>query len=124
MAITIRGTVKQVGEVFTKGDFQKKELLLTVDEESRYPQDIPIDFINKDIDLLNVVGPGDKVAIDINFRGNEWNGKHYVSINGWKLSVDKKATAPPPAASPAPAAAPQAVAPDAGADAGDDDLPF
>jgi len=95
MSLVLEGTVKEIGDLIEKGTFSKKEILLTIDESSQWPQDIPIDVINKSVSILDSVGVGDKISIDINLRGNEYNGRHYPSINGWRLNVVTKGTGIP-----------------------------
>lgn len=80
----ISGKIKVIGEhqVFDSG-FSKVQLVITSDEQ--YPSDIPIDFLKDKGDLLQNFNVGDSVKVSINIRGSEYNGKHYVSLNGWKI---------------------------------------
>jgi hypothetical protein len=69
-----------------------KKRLLVIETEEQYVQKIPIDFVQGKCDLLNEIGIGDKVKVSINVRGNEYNEKYYVSLNGWKIEVTEKAS--------------------------------
>jgi hypothetical protein len=47
---------------------------------------VAIDFVKDKCDVLNAYKVGDSVEVGINIRGNEYNGKYYVSLQGWKIS--------------------------------------
>jgi len=82
----ILGKVKVLGEtevVGSAGTFKKRTLVVSTEEQ--YVQHIPIDFVQDKCDLLNSYAVGDGVKVSINVRGNEYNGKYYVSLNGWKI---------------------------------------
>jgi hypothetical protein len=66
--------------------FSKKTVIVRTKEE--YPQEIPVEFTNKKIELLGSYKEGDDVEIAINIRGREWKGnnKWFVSIDGWKIN--------------------------------------
>lgn len=85
----LQGTVKKITEVqtFTSG-FQKREMVLTTEEQ--YPQPINIEFLQEKGDLLNQLKEGDKVKVAINIRGREWTSpqgevKYFNSIVGWRV---------------------------------------
>jgi hypothetical protein len=94
--MTIQGRVKQVGQTETVGEkqFRKRELVVTTQEQ--YPQDIPIQFVQDKTALLDTIFTGADVTVHINVRGNEYNGKHYVSLQGWKIESSGSAPAPAP----------------------------
>lgn len=80
------GKVHQVGETMTVGSagtFKKRTIVIATSEQ--YVQHIPIDFVQDKCDLLNDFKVGQEVKVFINVRGNEYNGKFYVSLNGWKI---------------------------------------
>ena len=60
---------------------------IVVTEDGQYPNDIPIDFLKDKSDLLNNFGIGQEVNVSVNIRGSEYNGKNYVSLNGWKIEA-------------------------------------
>lgn len=97
----IIGKIKELGETMTVGSagtFRKRTLVVSTDEQ--YVQHVPIDFVQDKCEILNSYKAGENVKVSINIRGNEYNGKYYVSLNGWK--IEKLATevhsAPMPAA--------------------------
>ncbi len=89
MSNTVKGTVIEVGGVqtFSNGSFKKRELTVRIDEDSPYPQEVPIEFVQAKTDLIENLRAGDKVAVDINIRGSKYNGRRFSSINGWRVSV-------------------------------------
>ena len=87
----ILGKIKVIGEtevVGSAGTFKKRTLVVSTEEQ--YVQHIPIDFVQDKCDLLNSYAIDDSVKVSINVRGNEYNGKYYVSLNGWKLEKTNK----------------------------------
>lgn len=85
----LQGTVKKITEVQTfASGFQKREMVLTTEEQ--YPQPINIEFLQEKGDLLNTLKEGDKVKVAINIRGREWTSpqgevKYFNSIVGWRV---------------------------------------
>ena len=83
----ITGKIHLIGETQTVGSagtFRKRTLVIKTDEQ--YSQSIPIDFIQDKCEILDKYNVGDSVTVGINVRGNEYNGKFYVSLNGWKIN--------------------------------------
>jgi len=94
----LEGTLKLINDTQTfDSGFTKREVVLTTNEQ--YPQDIKVDFVKDKCAVLDSYKVGDAVNIGINIRGNEYNGKYYVNIQGWK--IDKAGQAAPQEA-PAP----------------------
>ena len=97
------GKIIVLGETMTVGSagtFKKRTIVIETDEQ--YKQTIPVDFVQDKTEILNAYKVGESVKIGINIRGNEYNGKYYVSLNGWNInkhdtnnaspSVNKKET--------------------------------
>lgn len=101
----LQGTVKKITEVQTfASGFQKREMVLTTEEQ--YPQPINIEFLQEKGDLLNQLKEGDKVKVSINIRGREWTSpqgdvKYFNSITGWKVeNIDSAGGFEPTQATP------------------------
>lgn len=75
--------VKETQEVGTTG-FKKRLIVVATDEQ--YSQSIPIDFVQDKCSKLDNIQVGEEVTIDVNLRGNEYNGKYYVSLQGWQIA--------------------------------------
>jgi single-strand DNA-binding protein len=122
----IKGILHHVAdvEVFESG-FKKREFVIQI-EDGKYPQNIKIEAIKDDVLYLESYLLGDSISCSFNLRGNEYNGKFYVSLQAWKFDRKK------PGAAPAPAAAQQRSAMQSGAKPPekvyekneDDDVPF
>jgi len=78
--IIILGDTVTVGSA---GTFRKRTLVIETDEQ--YKQTIPVDFVQDKCDVLNNYGIGDSVKVSINIRGNEYQGKYFCSLQGWRI---------------------------------------
>tara|TARA_R110002012_G_scaffold322078_1_gene554686 strand:- start:8154 stop:8429 length:276 start_codon:yes stop_codon:yes gene_type:complete len=90
MNTKVKGQVKEVTALFEKGDFKKRSLIITTQEE--YPQTLEVEFIKTKEELLDVVNVGENVEISVNIKGREWTNpqgevKYFTSLNGWKVEV-------------------------------------
>jgi hypothetical protein len=90
--IEIKGTVETILEIqeFASG-FKKRTIV--VNTGGKYPQLVPVDFAKEKINLLDSLTDGQEVTIGVNLRGNEYNGKYYVSLAGWKVDAGATTTA-------------------------------
>ena len=93
----VTGKIKVIGETktFGTGNFAKRDLVVTTDEQ--YPQMILIEFVQDKCDILNKYKLGDSVKVGINLRGREWINpegvaKYFNSIQGWR--IEKASDAP------------------------------
>jgi len=105
--LTLKGTVNHIGKVEapveSNPDFTKRELWLTIDEDTEYPQTVNIEFLKDKTSALDKFSAGDQVEVDINVRGNKSkDGKRcFNSLNGWRIrgvasgGTDTPATEPP-----------------------------
>lgn len=114
----LTGIIKVIGEEekFDSG-FYKKMFVVTTDE--RFPQDIKLELFKEKVEQIAHAKVGQKVKASFDLRGNEYNGKYYVSLVAWKVEPVGAAQAPAPAP-PAPTE-PAPVDVDTIAE---DDLPF
>ena len=86
MSLQLKGTIKLIGEkqTFDSG-FQKVEFVLTTNDE-KYPQDVKFEIVQDKVDdFLKYNKVGSVVDVDFNVRGNEYQGKYYVSLTAWKV---------------------------------------
>ena len=81
----IKGKVFLVGETETIGTKDFKKRLLVVETDEQYSQKIPIDFVQDKVTLLDFITTGQEVVVSVNVRGNEYNGKYYVGLQGWQI---------------------------------------
>lgn len=90
--MNIKGKVKQVMDTQVISEkFSKRDLILTTDGNTDYPQHIAIQFTQDRVGLLDGLAPGDEIDISINLRGREWKSpkdgtiKFFNTIEGWKI---------------------------------------
>lgn len=90
----LTGTVKTLMEPmkFDSG-FTKREFVVTTDGD-KYPQDIRLECVKDRCALLNGVEPGQRVTVSFDLRGNEYKGRHFVSLSAWKVEVAREPSAP------------------------------
>lgn len=88
--MNITGHIKLIKETQTFGNkgFQKRELVITTDDQ--YPQPILIEFHKEKCDILDNYSIGQKVEIGINLQGREWispNGeiRYFNTFKGWQI---------------------------------------
>ena len=116
MELKLEGRIKLINETQTwDSGFSKREFVVTTQEQ--YPQDVKFEAVKDKAAALDAYAVGDNVEVSFNVRGNEYNGKYYVSLQSWKINKAGAA----PASAPTPQAPDTAIAP-----MGDeeDDLPF
>lgn len=89
--IKVIGTIETIFDVQQISQtFRKRECVINTG--GTYAQQILVQFTNDSCDLLDDVRFDDHVEIDINIRGKEWTGpngevKYFVTLQGWKLSI-------------------------------------
>lgn len=86
----ITGNIKLIQDIVSGtskagNEWSKQTIVVTTNE--KYPQDLAIDFLGDSIKSINNFQVGNPVTVAINLRGQEYNGKYYTSINGWKISA-------------------------------------
>lgn len=86
----ITGTVDQIFEPATRGNYTSRKLWLTTDET--YPQTLEVECGGKKSDLFNNLSAGKQVDIYINLNGRKWvpEGKEprvFNALSAWKVDV-------------------------------------
>jgi hypothetical protein len=86
----IEGTVRHVGQTESVGSngFQKR--LIVVETADKYDNLCPIEFKKDKCALLDQVTVGQRVTVDVNIGGREYNGRYFPSITGWKVTVAER----------------------------------
>ena len=83
--MTLTGQILVICQTESVGTNNFKKRLLVVETEEQYKQKIPIEFVQDKCDLLDKYQVCQKVTVSINLRGNEYNGKYYASVQGWRI---------------------------------------
>ena len=81
----ITGKVHLIGQTEEVGSngFTKRQVVIATDEQ--YVQHVPIDFVKDKTPILDSYKVGDEVKVSVNVRGNEYNGRYYVNLQGWRI---------------------------------------
>jgi len=125
------GNIKVINDTqsFPSG-FTKREFVVTTTKD-KYPQDLKFEVVKDKCSLLDNFETGQEVQVTFDIRGNEYNGKYYVSLSCWKIQgADGSAGPSRSSASPAsnnrttPAAEPSMADLRKDDDFDDDDVPF
>lgn len=90
----VKGVIHLIKETEVIGEKGFRKRLLVVKTEAKYKNLIPIEFTQDGVDMLDGYYEGDEVSVAINVGGQEWNGKYFASINGWKISKADDAPEP------------------------------
>jgi len=123
-------TIKETQKVSER--FKKREFVVKTEEESPYPQLIPLQFTQDRCDNLDAYKQGDKVNVEFYLKGREWTSpqgevKHFLSLDAWSINKEGSAMNTAPSASESgsipPPPAPVNFDSDNGNDP-EDDLPF
>lgn len=82
------GTIVKKHGKETKGqnNFTFERVWLRIDETSQYPQTIELQAAGQKANLFDNYPEGATVTVDVNLRGNEYNGKIYNQIQAWRVS--------------------------------------
>ena len=99
-------------ETVGKNNLRKQTIVLEEINDREWKGGLVVDFFNDKIDLVKWFKEGDHVAVGINTRANEYNGRWFNWVSGWKIDA---------IASNGWEAAPAAAAP---TEEYSDDLPF
>ncbi|MEO8613931.1 MAG: DUF3127 domain-containing protein [Luteolibacter sp.] len=88
------GKIKLISETqsFPSG-FTKREFVVTTAND-KYPQDLKFEVVKDKCSLLDSYQEGQEVQVTFDIRGNEYNGKYYVSLSCWKIQSSDGMPAP------------------------------
>lgn len=110
MSYKFEGEIKLINKTQTwDSGFKKREIIVTSND--MFPQDIKFEFLKDDVEMLDGFKKGQKVVIDFNLRGNEYQGKYYTNLNAIGISKLGKSTK-------------KEEMPDLSSDGDEDDIPF
>jgi hypothetical protein len=89
----LNGTVKMIGAKQQVSDkFSKREFVVTINREDKYPQDILMQMTNDKCDILNSFMEGQDVEVSFNLRGREWTSpqgeiKYFNTLEAWRVEL-------------------------------------
>ena len=86
----IKGRLKlKTKEQIISDKFKKREFVITIDEKTKYPQDILLVLTQTKTDIVDQFNEGDIINCHINFKGREYNGKYFTTIECWQITTDE-----------------------------------
>jgi hypothetical protein len=82
--MNVTGKLKLVNEAqsFASG-FVKREFVITTDE--KYPQDLKFELVKEKVTDIDKYPIGSSIDVSFNLRGQEYQGKYFVSLQAWKI---------------------------------------
>lgn len=92
MSLTLTGTIKKIGATEQVSDkFKKREIVITDDSNSQYPQHIQLQASQDRCTILDQFYVGDNVTVHFNLRGREWTSpqgevKYFNTLEVWKIA--------------------------------------
>ena len=93
MSFEIKGVVHHIGPIEEIGEKGFRKSIIVIDTGGEYPQLIPVEFTGDKADATQDCSVGEILSVSFNLRGNEYNGRFYVNLKGWK--IDKASTTKP-----------------------------
>lgn len=89
MTVEVKGTIKELFNTKQVTEtFAQKEVIVTIDENSKYPQHICIQANNDKIGALDNFKVGDAVIVRCNLNGREAKGRYFNSLTLWTITKD------------------------------------
>lgn len=86
MSYTYKGTIQSIEDTVFRGEkkFATRKFVVT-DHAEKYPQTIQLEFQQDKCDLLDKYRTGSLVNVSFNLRGNQYQGKTYVTLVAWSI---------------------------------------
>ena len=88
---TIEGRIIHLGQVEQKSEKFRMRIIV-IETADKYPQQIPVQFTNANVDKAESLKLGDVVTISCNIRGREYSGKWYISLDAWRIEATAQST--------------------------------
>lgn len=85
MSFQLSGLIHHIGEIEERGNFKFRQVILQVDDGSRYTQYVAFQFSQARADLPESRNVGERVTIEFNIRGKESAGRYYNTLDAWKI---------------------------------------
>ena len=93
-AVKVKGKVVFVGQTQVVGEkeFKKREIVLELDGNPNYPDEVAFEATKDKCDELNGISIGDEVELHVNLKGRKWTNKEGVdkwfnTLAIWKINV-------------------------------------
>ena len=95
-----KGTIHVIEGTKTYGAKGFAKRLFVVKTDEKYPQFIPMEFVQDKTTLLDKFKVGQEVTVNVNVRGREWTNpegeaKYFLSLEAWRISTGEGVQADP-----------------------------
>lgn len=87
----VTGILKLKQDVQQVSDkFKKREFVLTIDQNTQYPQYISFQLIQDKTSLIDNYQIGEEIKVSFNLKGREWTSpqgevKYFTTIDAWRI---------------------------------------
>lgn len=86
----VQGIIKAINQTEQISDrFKKREFVLTVDPQGKYPQHVLFQLTQDKCSLADDLAPGQELRVQFNLRGKEWNSgfetKYFNTLEAWRI---------------------------------------
>ena len=89
MVVELKGTIKLIEQTQQVTDnFSKRDFVVTIDETSKYPQDIVIQAVNDRCGVLNNYSAGQAVIVRANLNGREAKGRYFNTLSLYTIELN------------------------------------
>lgn len=87
---TVTGIIKRVNPKQTNGDYTNQTMVVTLEADTQYPQDVQFELGKKPMEISDSFRSGDVVEIGYNIRGRDYTNRqgelaNYTSLQAWSV---------------------------------------
>lgn len=88
MSFTVKGKLDKVLDTVTgtstKGEWKKKEFVITTQDE-QYAKTICFTLFNDKVSLIEGFQPGIDLEVAFNLESREYQGRYFHNVNAWRI---------------------------------------
>ena len=86
MNVELKGTIKKItGEEKINDKLTKQDVVVTIEKNTQYPQDIICQAINGKMEKVKNIGVGDDVIVKCNLKGRESAKGFFNRLEIWDI---------------------------------------
>lgn len=86
--LQITGRIIHIGDIQDFPSGFRKRTFAVEEHADKYPQKIGMEFTKDKVLTLDQFSIGDSVEVKCNLRGNEHNGRYYLNLEAWKITLN------------------------------------
>jgi len=85
-SLKVTGRIVKLGPVESRGakGFRVAQMVIEIDGQ-KYGGTVPFEASKKALEGYDALRVGDVATVHFNLSGREWNGKHYVNLDAWRI---------------------------------------